>query len=70
MVNGLDVMNKGNRPTFVTSNRQEVIDITISTFYLWEEDHKENSSSASESVGSDSLGDVFVTFCCSSTLIF
>jgi hypothetical protein len=32
MANGLDKMNKGNRPTFVTSNRQEVIDITIATF--------------------------------------
>jgi hypothetical protein len=26
-------MNKGNRPTFVTSKRQEVIHITIATFY-------------------------------------
>jgi hypothetical protein len=26
-------MNRGNRPTFVTINRQEVIDITIATFY-------------------------------------
>jgi hypothetical protein len=33
MANGLDIMNKRNRPTFVTSNRQEVIDITIATFY-------------------------------------
>jgi hypothetical protein len=33
MANGLDIMNKGNRSTFVTSNRQEVIDITIATFY-------------------------------------
>jgi hypothetical protein len=33
MANGLDIMNKGNRPTFVTSNRQEVINITIATFY-------------------------------------
>jgi hypothetical protein len=33
MANGLDIMNKGKRPTFVTSNRQEVIDITIATFY-------------------------------------
>ena len=33
MANGLDIMNKGNRPTFVTSNRQEVIDITIATLY-------------------------------------
>jgi hypothetical protein len=33
MSNGLDVMNRGNRPTFVTSNRQEVTDITIATLY-------------------------------------
>jgi len=33
MANGLDIMNRGNRPTFVTTNRQEVIDITIATFY-------------------------------------
>ena len=33
MANGLDLMNKGNRPTFVTTNRQEVIDITIATLY-------------------------------------
>ena len=33
MANGLDIMNRGNRPTFVTSNRQEVIDITIATFH-------------------------------------
>jgi hypothetical protein len=33
MANGLDIMNKGNRPTFVICNRQEVIDITIATFY-------------------------------------
>jgi splicing factor 45 len=26
MANGLDIMNRGNRPTFFTSNRQEVID--------------------------------------------
>jgi hypothetical protein len=26
-------MSKGNKPTFVTSNRQEVIYITIATFY-------------------------------------
>jgi hypothetical protein len=26
-------MNRGERPTFVTSNRQEVIDITIATLY-------------------------------------
>ena len=33
MVNGLDIMNSGNRPTFVTSNRQEVINITIAILY-------------------------------------
>jgi hypothetical protein len=33
MANNSDILNKGNRPTFVTSNRQEVIDITIATFY-------------------------------------
>jgi hypothetical protein len=33
MANGLDIMNWGNRPTFVTSTRQEVIDITIATIY-------------------------------------
>ena len=33
MANGLDIMNRSNRPTFVTSNRQEVIDITIATLY-------------------------------------
>jgi hypothetical protein len=33
MANGLDIMNRGNRPTFVTSNRQEVIDIMIATLY-------------------------------------
>jgi hypothetical protein len=33
MANGLDIMNKGSRPIFVTSNRQVVIDITIATFY-------------------------------------
>ena len=33
MANGLDIMNRGNRPTFVTSNRQEVIDVTIATIY-------------------------------------
>ena len=26
-------MNKGSRPTFITCNRQKVIDITIATFY-------------------------------------
>jgi len=34
MANGLDIMNRGNKPTFVTSNRQEVIDITIATVYV------------------------------------
>ena len=33
MANRLDIMNRGNRPTFLTSNRQEVIDITIGTLY-------------------------------------
>jgi hypothetical protein len=33
MSNGLDIMNRGNRLTFVTSTRQEVIDITIATIY-------------------------------------
>jgi hypothetical protein len=33
MANGLDIMNRGNRPTFVTSTRQEVIDIKIATIY-------------------------------------
>jgi hypothetical protein len=33
MANVLDIMNKGNRPTFVTCNRHEVIDITIANFY-------------------------------------
>ena len=32
--NGLDIMNTGNRPTFVTSNRQEVIDITVAALYI------------------------------------
>ena len=34
MANGLDIMNRSNRPTFFTSNRQEVIDITIATLYI------------------------------------
>ena len=34
MANGMDTMNKGNKPTFVTSNKQEVIDITIATVYV------------------------------------
>ena len=33
MANGLDIMNRGNRPTFVTSNRQGVIDVMIATLY-------------------------------------
>jgi hypothetical protein len=33
MAIGFDLMNRSSRPTFVTSNRQEVIDITIATFY-------------------------------------
>jgi hypothetical protein len=33
MANGLDIMNRDTRPTFVTSNRQEVIDITIATLH-------------------------------------
>jgi hypothetical protein len=33
MANGLDIMHRGNRPTFVTTNRQEVIKIRIATFY-------------------------------------
>jgi hypothetical protein len=33
VANGLDLKNKGNSPTFVTSNRQEVIDIKIATLY-------------------------------------
>jgi hypothetical protein len=31
VADGLDIMNRGNRPTFVTSTRQEVIDITIAS---------------------------------------
>ena len=33
MANGLDIMNRGNRANFVTTNRQAVIDITIATLY-------------------------------------
>ena len=33
MANGSDIMNKSNRPTLITSNRQKVIDITIATLY-------------------------------------
>jgi hypothetical protein len=35
MANGLDTMNRGNRPTFVTSNRQEVIDVAIAIATLY-----------------------------------
>jgi len=34
MANGLDIMNRGNKPTFFISNRQEMIDITIATVYV------------------------------------
>jgi hypothetical protein len=34
MANGLDIVNRGTKPTYVTSNRQEVIDITIATVYV------------------------------------
>jgi hypothetical protein len=33
MTNGLDIMNRGNSPNFVTSNRQEGIDIKVATLY-------------------------------------
>ena len=33
MANGLDIMNSSKRPNFVTSNRQEVINITIAILY-------------------------------------
>jgi hypothetical protein len=33
MANGLNIMSRRNRPTFVTSNRQEVIGIRIATLY-------------------------------------
>jgi hypothetical protein len=33
MANDLDIMNKGNKPSFVTFNRQEVVDVTVATFY-------------------------------------
>jgi hypothetical protein len=33
VANGLDIMNRGNSPIFVTSNRQEFIDITVATLY-------------------------------------
>ena len=34
MANNLDIMNRGNNPTFVTGQRQEVLDITITTSYV------------------------------------
>jgi hypothetical protein len=34
MANGLDITNRSNRPTFVTSNRQDVIDISITTLHI------------------------------------
>jgi splicing factor 45 len=34
MANGLDIMNKGNRPTFVTSNRQELLISQLPLFIL------------------------------------
>jgi hypothetical protein len=33
LANVLDIVNKGNKPTFVTSNRHKVIDITIASLY-------------------------------------
>jgi hypothetical protein len=33
MANGLYIMNRGNRPIFFTTNRQAVIEITITTLY-------------------------------------
>jgi len=33
MANGLDIINRGYKPTFVASTRQEVIDITIATLH-------------------------------------
>nr|XP_023017424.1 uncharacterized protein LOC111506548 [Leptinotarsa decemlineata] len=39
MTNNLDILNKGNKPTFVNSRRSEVIDVTIGTTfasnYVW-----------------------------------
>jgi hypothetical protein len=34
MVKGLDIMNRGNRLTFVISNKHEVVGIKIATFYI------------------------------------
>jgi len=34
MAKRLDIMDRGNKSTFVTSNRQEVTDITIATVYV------------------------------------
>jgi hypothetical protein len=34
IANGLDIMNRGNRPTFVISNKQEVTDIKNANFYV------------------------------------
>ena len=34
MDNGLDITNRSKRAAFVTSNRQEVTDITIATLYI------------------------------------
>lgn len=34
MANNLDIMNRGNKPSFVTTTRQEVIDITIGTSFI------------------------------------
>jgi len=34
MANGLDIMIRGNKPTFLTFNRKEVIDIRLPQFRL------------------------------------
>jgi hypothetical protein len=34
MANGLNIMNRGNRPTFVASNRQEFVAFKIVAFYV------------------------------------
>ena len=34
MANNLDIINVGNKPTFVTRNREEVLDVTIALTYL------------------------------------
>jgi hypothetical protein len=50
MANGLDIMNRGNSPTFVTSNRQELRDIRVATLYAsnlvkdWHESEKVSCS--------------------------